>query len=220
MESGLNPKKIQRCGICSVNIFDGMEHICVALDQRKAVFRTNSYVKTAKPLFDMQFNGDLHYINPFNGKFEMVYNNQQLLVPATHGSFSFQKCEGLCVAKYQTVSFKKFSIGIAVNTKNLWYLLYRVDISPCDGLNLIKIEPKRQSINGFTHDEELQLNTVAIFGVSALPVAIAMPNGGLTYIHTNDAAFDPSEESMVLSEVSIPFSDILWLLFINCNHKI
>lgn len=197
MESGFNPKRISRCGICSANIFDG-EHICVASPRLETVFRTKVYVNTAKAVFDLQFNGDLYCINPFNGKFELVYDNQQLIVQATRGLFTFQQCGGLYFVRYQTTSFKKFSIGIAVNANNQWRLMYRADITPRGGINLIKMEPEVQSVsNDFTRNDELKLNTVAIFGVSTLPVQIEMPNENVVYI--NDASFD--EVSIVIINI-------------------
>lgn len=204
MESGFNPKRISRCGICCVNIFDG-EHICAASSRLEKVFRTKVYVNTAKPLFDLQFNDDLHCINTFNGKFEQVYHNQQLVIPATQGVFTFRQHEGSFFARYQTTSCKKFSIGIAAFTKKQWYLLYRVDVTPRGGMNLTKIEPKVQSgPNSFTQDADLKLNTTAIFGISVLPVKIEMANGNVVYIHKNDPAFD---------EVSIMHSIVIIIIF-------
>lgn len=169
--SGL-PKKIRRCQLCFLNIFDDAEHTCLPPEKIVSGLSTGVYVAAPLKLFEFEVYGEMYHLNANNDNFESVRDGEKLLSPSTDGLMLFKRTEGLIAASYEAASFKRFSFFVATPSNTSWRLLFRVDTASQYGLQFHKMDTELLMVNGrLVFPSQYKLSTVMVLGV--IPLAIS-----------------------------------------------
>lgn len=154
------------CSRCLVVSLDGSGHSspCAPINNISPL-RDN--ILAVQPITMYQFKidkkeGTLYYLN--DGQFHEADEQLQLFAALTDGLFTFKETEHSVIASYESGSFHRFSILIAVLIDGRWRLRFRVVTTNRNGLLVFKLKSTLvKDNNSFIVPKDQ--NTVQVFGI-------------------------------------------------------